>query len=295
MSVAAVMGLSAGLAFLGQLFGAKTAAKAQTDAANAGIAAQLAMFGITRESLQPFISGGTDALDKLWGTPAVEAQAAKQQLPWLLSKGGETKKLGFQATAADVKKLTDQGWKVTQTGQAHADAVAGQAATTGRMEGFMQPIKIDLAALEKTPGYKFTQAQGLKGVGNQLTQGGLGRSGSAIKGAETFAAGLASQTFQQEFARRMAQREMKYNMLTGQAQLGEAAAAGLGTGAMGAGSSVAQSLANIGSAQAGAATSIGSAAGDFGSGITASALFSQLLQSKNAGVEQETAKQLLGQ
>lgn len=50
--------------------------------------------------------------------------------------------------------------------------------------------------LSHTPGYQFTMQQGLESVQNGFAGQGLARSGAAIKGAEGFATGLASQTYQ---------------------------------------------------------------------------------------------------
>jgi hypothetical protein len=181
-------------------------------------------------------------------------------------------------------------WKLVKPGQAPTSGLkmtdagqVAQAATPGKLDEYLKPIDIDLAKLENTPGYQFSMQQGLKAVQNRLTAGGQGESGAAYKGAINYASGLAQQTFQQEFQRQMAQKEMGYNMLMGPSQLGESAAAGVGTGAMAAGSNVSQSLANIGSAQAGALTSAGSAVGDFGGSITSSVLLPAMIAASQAG------------
>lgn len=49
--------------------------------------------------------------------------------------------------------------------------------------------------LESTPGYQFTLDQGLKATQNSFTSKGLGNSGAALKGAASFASGLADQTY----------------------------------------------------------------------------------------------------
>jgi hypothetical protein len=50
--------------------------------------------------------------------------------------------------------------------------------------------------LQGTPGYQFTMQQGLESVQNGFAAQGLARSGAAMKGAEGFASGLASQQYQ---------------------------------------------------------------------------------------------------
>ena len=55
------------------------------------------------------------------------------------------------------------------------------------------------AELEKTPGYQFTLGQGLKMTQAANAAKGLGVSGAALKGAATYATGLADQTYQNRF------------------------------------------------------------------------------------------------
>jgi hypothetical protein len=55
-----------------------------------------------------------------------------------------------------------------------------------------------MAGLAQTPGYQFTLHQGLQATQNAAAARGLGVSGAALKGADTFATGLASQTYNQQ-------------------------------------------------------------------------------------------------
>ncbi|MBR7956144.1 hypothetical protein KDW78_19920 [Burkholderia cenocepacia] len=52
-----------------------------------------------------------------------------------------------------------------------------------------------------TPGYQFTLDQGLKSVQNSAAARGLGTSGAALKGASTYATGLANSTYNDIFNR----------------------------------------------------------------------------------------------
>lgn len=90
------------------------------------------------------------------------------------------------------------------------------------------------AQLQSLPGYQFTRTQGLKAVANSAAARGLGVSGAALKGAATYATGLADNTYGQQA-----------NLLMGGASLGEDAAAK--TGNVGA-----QAAQGIASAQIGA-------------------------------------------
>ena len=62
------------------------------------------------------------------------------------------------------------------------------------------PGQMTQAQLEQTPGYQFNLAQGLKATQNAAAARGLGVSGAALKGAATYASGLADSTYQNQFA-----------------------------------------------------------------------------------------------
>lgn len=100
--------------------------------------------------------------------------------------------------------------------------------------------------LESTPGYQFIKAQGLKSVQNSATARGLGISGAALKGAATYATGLADSTYQEQFNNALTKYSTNLSRLQGQADLGENAAAQTGNYGT-------QTAANIGSAAIGAA------------------------------------------
>jgi hypothetical protein len=95
------------------------------------------------------------------------------------------------------------------------------------------------AQLQGLPGYQFTRTQGLKGVQNSATARGLGVSGAALKGAATFATGLADSTF-----------GAQANRLLQGAALGENAAAQTGNTAAGIAGGVGQAITNSGAAAA---------------------------------------------
>lgn len=69
-------------------------------------------------------------------------------------------------------------------------ATAAMPATSGAMTQ---------AELEKTPGYQFTLGQGLKMAQANAAAKGLGVSGAALKGAATYATGLADSTYSNRF------------------------------------------------------------------------------------------------
>lgn len=123
---------------------------------------------------------------------------------------------------------------------------------------------IDPSLMQKTlqnmPGYEFTLNQGLKSVQNSAAARGLGSSGAALKGAGTYATGLAQSNYDQY-----------YNQLLGAAGLGENAAAGVGNAAVSTGQGIAGTIQNAGNAQAagilGSANGINNAIGSASNGL----------------------------
>lgn len=122
--------------------------------------------------------------------------------------------------------------------------------------------------LANTPGYQFTLQQGLLANQNMNSGSGLALSGPMLKGADTFATGLASTTYQsilQDYA----------NL----AAAGQNAAAGLGTIGANTGANIGSTI--VGGANALAAGQIGSANALAGgiSGVTNAALLASLQSS----------------
>lgn len=145
---------------------------------------------------------------------------------------------------------------------------------TGPLTATFQPTMAQLAA---TPGYQFSLNQGLKTAQNSNASKGLGTSGEALAGANTFAQGLASTTYQQQFQNYLTQNQQIYNMLNGVSNTGLTAASALA----GVGTSTANAIgsadAGIGNAQAAGINGIGTAASSAASGLSNSYLQSLLL------------------
>lgn len=64
---------------------------------------------------------------------------------------------------------------------------------------------------QQTPGYQFTQTQGLKAVQNSAAARGLGVSGAAMKGAASYATGLADSTYNDVFNRALTTFNTNYS------------------------------------------------------------------------------------
>lgn len=129
----------------------------------------------------------------------------------------------------------------------------------------LKPIEMDEATLRNTPGYKFNRSQGLKATQNAAAARGLGSSGAALKGAATYATGLADSTYQNQFNNAVTNQTNQFNRLYSMSNSGQNAAAGLGGLAQQTGASIGNNIVGAANAQ-GAASIAGSNA--IGSGIS---------------------------
>ncbi len=150
----------------------------------------------------------------------------------------------YLQTRADLSPFTGIG----STAAGNALSLAQGSPTGGGPDFISQaaaerPLQMTQAQLEQTPGYQFTRDQGLKMTQSAAAARGLGVSGASLKGAATYATGLANTTYkdqfnlqQQRFADLLSLNTGQQGNLTNQfnrfnalATLGESAAAGTGT------------------------------------------------------------------
>jgi len=139
-----------------------------------------------------------------------------------------------------------------------------------RLTDLTSPITMDQATLERTPGYQFNLSQGLKAAQNSAAARGLGLSGAAIKGATSYATGLADSTYQNQFNNAVTNQTNAFNKLYQATALGQSAAAGTGAAALATGKGVADAQIGAGNAQGAASIAAGNA---FGSGTNALAQY----------------------
>lgn len=78
------------------------------------------------------------------------------------------------------------------------------------------PGQMTQAQLEQTPGYQWQLAQGQKAVQSAAAARGLGVSGASLKGAATYAEGLASANYQNQFNNAQKNFEDYLNLNTNQ-------------------------------------------------------------------------------
>lgn len=208
----------------------------------------------------------------------------------------DTQKQMYDTTRGDLLPYNTAGQAATNQLSA---LVSGQTQPTYQTVNYT-PVSMNQSDLEQTPGYQFNLAQGLKATQNSAAARGLGSSGAALKGAASYATGLADSTYQQQFANattnaqnvynanrsnadnvynsQVAAQTNAYNRLLGISQLGEGAAAqtgaygtttgqNIGNQAVQTGQSIGNNQIQSGNAQAagylGAANSVNNGVGNF--------------------------------
>jgi hypothetical protein len=116
------------------------------------------------------------------------------------------------------------------------------------------------AQLEATPGYQFQLQQGLESTQNGYAARGLGVSGAAMKGAASYATGLANENYTSLADIYNQNRTTSANILNAAAGIGQSAVgtiAGTGQVALG---TTSNAITGIGNAQAAGDVGIGNAA-----------------------------------
>jgi hypothetical protein len=121
------------------------------------------------------------------------------------------------ANAARAKPFVDIGNSAGQQLQAlnTGGFNAGQPDYVGMAAGSV-PNANNMGDLTATPGYQFNLQQGLQATQNSAAARGLGVSGAALKGAATYATGLADSTYQQQFANQQTKQNDYINLNTAQ-------------------------------------------------------------------------------
>ena len=149
-----------------------------------------------------------------------------------------------------------------------------------RLPFLTSPIVMDQATLEGTPGYQFTQKQGLKAVQNSAAARGLGVSGAALKGAAEYTTGLANNTYKDQFALENLNRTNEFNRLKGLVDTGQNAAAQTGTAGTSAATTAANAQIGAGNAQAAGYNAMGTAGANFANNVGGYAAYQGLYGNK---------------
>src|SRR5882724_8856873 len=183
---------------------------------------------------------------------------------------GANKAADAQTAAAQQAANTSLSMYNTTRGDLSPYRQIGQTASdqlTSRIGELTSPITMDQATLEKTPGYQFNLTQGQRAVTNSAAARGLVSSGAALKGAATFATGLADSTYQQQFNNAQTNQANAYNRLKALVDTGENASAQTGTAGTAAANTAAGAQIGAGNAQAAGANATGGAIANTANGI----------------------------
>lgn len=192
---------------------------------------------------------------------------------------GANQAAGAQTSAANLAANTSMDMYNTTRGDLAPYRNIGSTASdqlTSRLSDLTAPITMDEATLQQTPGYQFNLTQGLKAAQNSAAARGLGVSGAALKGATTFATGLADSTYQNQFNNANINQTNAYNRLSGLVTTGENAAAQTGSAGTAAANTTAGAQIGAGNAQAAASNTIGSAVSNATNNISGYAAYKGL-------------------
>lgn len=209
----------------------------------------------------------SDQLCSAWVATAIVGGAV---IGGLATAYSANKAAGAQTNAANTAAATQMGMYNTTRGDLSPYRDIGAKASgelTNRLTELTSPIKMDQAALEATPGYQFNKTQGLKAVQNSAAARGLGVSGAALKGAATFATGLADSTYQNQFNNANTNQSNAYNRLKGLIDTGANAAAGTGQAGTAAATGVSNAAIGAGNAQAAGINATGNSIANVASNI----------------------------
>jgi type II secretory pathway pseudopilin PulG len=134
------------------------------------------------------------------------------------------------------------------------------------------------------PGYQFRLQQGQEATNRMANMAGGMVSGNALKGAQDYTQGLASQEYGNAFNRFQTQRSNIYNTLAGIAGIGQTSLGQTTTAGTTAAGNIGTNIANAGAAQAGGIVGSANALAGGLTGASQNYMLSQILAPKPAGL-----------
>ena len=175
---------------------------------------------------------------------------------------------------------------------------AGEGALTdlnARMPHLTSDIDVtaELQNPNSTPAkaYDFTRTQGLKATQNSAAARGLGVSGAALKGAASFATGLADNTYKSLFDMENVNRTNAYNRLKGLVDTGKDATSMTATAGTNAANQTASLLTGAGNAEAAAWNLGGRAVGNAANTVGGYAMYKGLYGGNNNNYNNTSSNQ----
>lgn len=162
----------------------------------------------------------------------------------------------FNSTQQNLAPYLQLGSQATTSLGTLTGAGGSSPLSSPLLSGIPLPPNMTEDQLTQTPGYKFNLSQGLESVQSAAAARGLANSGAALKGAATFATGLADSTYQNQFANYQQQfnnqvtnQTNQFNRLLTLSGQGENAAAGQGTIGQQTAANIGNNLVGAGNAQ----------------------------------------------
>jgi len=214
-------GASVGGAILGSE-GAKSAAETQAGAVDSGIASQERMFAQNRADLAPWREAGGNALSQLSTLTGLGGSYNDQ---WAsLNNAYLAKYNEYQALSrtpyspARDAKMTELAAEIPQLQSRVASLTPESAANSGSLLR-----DFSLADFQADPSYEFRRNEGARGIQNNAAARGMQLSGATLRALNRYNSDLASQEYGSAYARDAADKERKFNMLSGLAGTGQAA------------------------------------------------------------------------
>jgi len=152
------------------------------------------------------------------GIGAIGSMSAASQSASAAKQAAELQQQRYLQTRGDLAPFTEAGASVLPSLTSLAQSGPNGPGGTNylAMAQGMLPGQMTQAELEATPGYQFNLSQGLKATQAAAAARGLGMSGASLKGAATYATGLADSTYQNQFANSQTRFSDVYNLNTGQ-------------------------------------------------------------------------------
>jgi hypothetical protein len=191
---------------------------------------------------------GADAAGKAANT---QAAASREALAYQKQQYEDIRKLNTGGRAAGANALNQLGALGSGTYQMY-DAEGNPTGQTGIGSGYLtQQYTPEEFAKGQDPGYQFRLQQGQEATNRMANMGGGMLSGNALRGAQDYTQGLASQEFGNAFNRFQTSRQNIYNTLAGIAGLGQNSTNTTANASNVASTNVGNTMQNLGAAQAG--------------------------------------------
>lgn len=200
---------------------------------------------------------------------------------WGANKAADTQ----SANAAKVADMQQQQYQQTRSDLSPYRDIGADASgrLTSRLSELTTPISVNPDDFQNSDYYKFLTTQGQKGVTNSAAARGLGSSGAALKGAATFAKGLASTEYMNNFNMQNTNQNNAYSRLKGLVDTGQNASAQTGSAGATAAQNAGTALTGGANAQAAAANATGSAISNLSSNLGGYAMYQGLYGNKSGG------------